>query len=120
MLFLSLIWKSTNGKLSIVGAIPSSLFNLCCIQECLSSIQHLICTKLTSPSNAMGSDPKYICNCYDIMANLAAFCNDTILVINRRLTISEDKHGNLCVRGSVDSYILGSVYSKHTVKNICT
>ena len=45
-------------------------------------IQH-ICTRLTYHSNAMGYYPIYICHCYDIMANLAASCNDTILVINR-------------------------------------
>ena len=49
------------------------------------------------------------------MTNVATSCNDTKLVINRSLTISEYKHGNLGVRGSVYSYILGSVDSKHIV-----
>ena len=74
--------------------------NLCCIQECSSSIQQHICTRLTSPSNAMGYYPGYICHCYDIMANLAASCNYTKLVINRGLTDSKDKDGNLGVKGS--------------------
>ena len=118
MLFTSLHWKCTNEKFSIVGALPSLLLDLCCMQEFFSSIQQQIGTRLNSSSNAMVYAPIYIFNCYHIMANLDASSNDTILVINRRLTISEDKHGNLCVRGSVDSYILGSVYSKHTVKKI--
>ena len=64
----------------------------------------------------MGSDPIYICHCYNIMANLSASRNDTRLVINCGLTIGEDKHDNLGVRGIVDPSILGSVDSKNTVK----
>ena len=112
MLFPYLYWKSTNDKFSIIGTIPFSLFNSCFLQECFSYIQQHICTRLNYPSNAMGSDPRYICHCYDIMANLSVSYNDTILVINRGLTVSEDKHRNLCVRRSGDSSILGSIYSK--------
>ena len=54
------------------------------------------------------------------MANLAAYSNDTRLVIKCGLTSSEDKHGNLGVKGSGDSSILGYVDSKQMVKNICT
>ena len=67
----------------------------------------------------MGSDPRYIFHCCDIMADLAASCNDTILVINRGITGSEDKHGNLGVRGIGYSSILVYVDSKQMVKNIC-
>ena len=74
--------------------------NLCCIQEGLSYIQQQISTRLTSHSNAMGYDPIYIWHCYDIMANLSASSNNTILVTNRGLIVSEDKHDNLVVRGS--------------------
>ena len=54
------------------------------------------------------------------MANLAASRNDTRLVINHGLTVSEYKYGNLSVRGSVYFSILGSVYGKKMVKKICT
>ena len=84
------------------------------------AIQQQICTRLTSHSNAMGYDPIYIWHCYDIMTNLASSCNNTILVTNRGLTVSEDKHNNLVVRGSGDSSTFGSVDSKYTMKNICT
>ena len=46
----------------------------------------------------MGSDPIYIYHCYDIMANLSASRNDTRLFINRGLTVSKDKCGNLVTR----------------------
>ena len=94
--------------------------NLCYIQEGFSSVQKHIITKLTSTSNSMGSDPIYICHCYDIMVNLAAPRNDTILVINRGLNFIEDEHDNLGVRGIEDSSILGPVDSKQMVENICT
>ena len=68
----------------------------------------------------MGFDPRYISHCYYIMENLVASSNDTILVINRSITGSEVKHGNLGIRVSEDSSILGYVDSKHMVKNICT
>ena len=118
MLFTSLHWKCTNEKFSIVGALPSLLLDLCCMQEFFSSIQQQIGTRLNSSSNAMVYAPIYIFNCYHIMANLDASSNDTILVINRGLTVSEYKHGNLGIIGSGDSSILGSVYSKQLVKNI--
>ena len=120
ILFSSLHWKATNEKCSIVGAIPYYLLNLCCIQEGFSSIQQHVCTRLTSTSKAMVSDPIYICHYYYTMENLFASLNDTRLVINHSLTVSEDKHFNLGVRGSVDSSILSSVDIKYMVKNICT
>ena len=60
----------------------------------------------------MGSYPRYICHFYDMMKNLAAYCNDTILVINRGLTLSEGKHGNFVIIGRGYSCILSSVDSK--------
>ena len=68
----------------------------------------------------MGSDPRYIFHCYYIMAYLAASGNDTRLVIKLGLTFSEDKHGNLDVRGIGYYYILGSGDGKKMVKNVCT
>ena len=120
MLFPSLNLKYTNDKWSIVGAIPSSLLNLCWIQEGFIYIKQHIHTRLTSTSNAMGSDPRYICHCYYTMENLSASCNDTQLVINHSLTVSEYKHVNLGDRRSGYSSILGYIDSKHMVKNICT
>ena len=60
----------------------------------------------------MGYDPWYICHCYDVIGNLSTSCNDTRLVINLCLTVSEDKHGNLVISRRGDSSILGSVDSK--------
>ena len=119
MLLPSLHWKYTKEKCSIFGAIPSLLLSLCCIQEGFSSIQQLICTRLTYTSKSMGSDPRYICHYYDIVANLSASRNESRLVINLGLTVGENKNGNLGVRGSGYSPILVSVYSKFMVKNTC-
>ena len=107
ILFPSLSWKYTNEKYSIFIAITPLLLNLCWIKEGFSIIQKQNITRLTSTSNAMVYDFRYICHCYDIMANLSEFCNDTRFVINCRLTVCEDKHGNLGAGGSEDSLYIG-------------
>ena len=68
----------------------------------------------------MGYYPIFICHCYDIIANLAASRNDTGLVINLGLTVSEDKHGNLAIKGRGESTILNDLDSKEMVENLCT
>ena len=59
-----------------------------CIQEGFSYIKQHISTRLNSPSIDMGYYTRYICHCYEIMANLAASRNDTRLVINNSITVS--------------------------------
>ena len=121
MLFPSIHWMSSSDNCSIIGAIPSSLLNEHIHKEGFATVQQHVRTRLTCPSCATNSDPRYITHCYDIMANLAASQNDTRLVINRGLTVAKDKYGNLGVRGgSGDSSLLGSVDSKQMVKNLCS
>ena len=43
-----------------------------------------------------------------------------LLIVDRGLTVSEDKYGNLGVRGCNDSSLLGSIDSVQMVKNLCT
>ena len=120
MLFPSIFWKSAKDNCSILGAIPSSLLNSNINKDGFASIQQHIRTRLTCPANAMKSDPRYITHCYDVMANMAASQSDTRMVINRGLTTSKDKYGNLGVRSTNDSSLLGTVDSKQMVKNLCT
>ena len=98
-MFPSLHWESTNDKFSVFGAIPYLLLNLCCTQKGFSSIQKYICTRLTSPKNYIGSNSISIYHCYDRMRNLSASHNYERLVINCNVTVGEDKHSNLEVRG---------------------
>ena len=81
--------------------------------------QQQIRIRLTSPSNAMGYDPRYIYHFYDIMEKFAASRNDTGSVINYDLTFSEDRHGSLVFIVSRNSSILISVDSNYMVKNLC-
>ena len=87
MLFPSIFWKSAKDNCSILGAIPSSLLNSNINKDGFASIQQHIRTRLTCPSNAMNSDPRYITHCYDIMANMAASQSDTRMAINRGCTL---------------------------------
>ena len=118
MLFPSIHWKLANDKCFIVGAIPSSLLHENCEQDGFCSIQKHIRTRLKNPSNTTSTDPRYICHCYDVMANLAATHNDTRLIINRGLTVDSNKCDVLRNNGNKDQSILGSVDSKQMVK-IC-
>ena len=75
-------------------------------------MQEHIRTRLTTPSSATSSDPRYIAHCYDVMANMAASQSDTRLIVERGLTVPNEKGDCLGVRGSKDSELLGSVDSK--------
>ena len=120
MLFPSIHWKCARDKCSILGAIPSSLLNGNITKDGFASIDQHIRTRLTCPSTTTCSDPRYITHCYDVIANMLATHHDTRLIIERGLTVSNDKKKNLQVRGTNDSAILGSVDSKQMVKNLCT
>ena len=120
ILFPSIHWKSASDNCAVVGAIPSSLLNANITKEGFASVQQHIRSRLTAPFCATSSDPRYISHCYDLMTNLAASQSDTRLIINRGITVGNDSNGNLQVRGSKDSSLLGSVDSKQMVKNLCT
>ena len=66
----------------------------------------------------MGSDHIYIYHFYYIIENISASINDTRLVINHGLNVSEDKQDTLSFTGNGDSSILGSVDSKNMAKSI--
>ena len=53
------------------------------------------------------------------MTNLSVNHQDSRIVLNRGLTVSEDKQNNgLALRGSNDTSLLGSIDSKQMVKNL--
>ena len=111
MLFPSIHWKSADDNCSIVGAIPSSLLNPNITKNGFAPVQQHIRTRLTCPSSTTSTDPRYITHCYNVMANMAASQHDTRLIINRGLTVGNEKNGDLEVRGSKDCSLLGSVDS---------
>ena len=47
----------------------------------------------------MSTDPRYISYCFDVISNLSSSYNYTIIMINRGLTVADDKEGGLGVRG---------------------
>ena len=54
-----------------------------------------------------------------MLTNLTANHEDTRLIINRGLTVGEDKTGGLALRGKGDSALLESVDNKEMVRNLC-
>ena len=119
MLFPSIHWKAAEDKCSIVGAIPSSLLNEAIKTDGFASIQEHIRTRLTFPSAATSTDPNYIAHCYDMMVNLSATHGDTRVILNRGLTVGEDKVGGLGMRGTKDSALEGTIDSSYICKGLC-
>ena len=76
-------------------------------------------SRLTSAGCTTSSDPRYITFAYDMLTNLAATHEDTRLVLQRGLTVSEDNANRLTVRGKGDSALMESFDSKQMVRNLC-
>jgi hypothetical protein len=89
-----------------LALIPSSILNQGIKQDGFASIQQHIRTRLTAPFSSTSTDPRYISYCYDVMSNMAATHIDTRMIINRGLSVGEDKCGGLGVHGSGDTYFL--------------
>ena len=103
MIFPSIYWKASDDNCSIVGAIPSSLMNEAIKQYGFVTIQHHIRTRLTSNSSSTSTYIRYTSYCFDVISHLSASYNGTIMMINRGLTVDDDKEGGLGVRGKGDS-----------------
>ena len=54
-----------------------------------------------------------------MLTNLTANHEDTRLIVNRGLTVGEDKTGGLALRGKGDSALLESIDNKEMVRNLC-
>ena len=54
-----------------------------------------------------------------MITNLSENHEDTQLILNRGLTISDDKHGGLGFRGKGDSSLSGYVDNKKVVRSLC-
>ena len=119
VLFPSIHWKTAPDKLSIVGCLPAPLL-IKPMDGCrFASIQSHIRTRLTNPSCATSSDSRYCAHCYDMLTNVSANHEDTRMILNRGLTIGEDKKGGLGLRCKGDSSLLESVDNKEMVRNLC-
>ena len=54
-----------------------------------------------------------------MLTNLSANHQDTRLILNRGLTVGEDKTGGLGVRGKEDTNLYQSIDNKQMVRNLC-
>ena len=106
ILFPSIHWKMSSDNCSIVGAIPALLLNESVKTFGFASIQEHIRSRLTSSTSATSTDSRYCAHCYDMLTNLAANHEDTRLILNRGLTVSDDAKGGLGLRGKGDSALI--------------
>ena len=119
MLFPSIFWKASDDMNSLVGALPAPLLNEKIASFGFMDIAQHVKSRLTSAGCTTSSDPRYITFAYDMLTNLAATHEDTRLVLQRGLTVSEDNANRLTVRGKGDSALMESFDSKQMVRNLC-
>ena len=118
-LFPSIHWKMAHDNCSIVGCLPASLLTENKFNPRFASLQSHVRTRLTNPSSATSTDSRYCAHCYDMLTNISANHEDTRLILNRGLTVGDDRSGGLCVRGQKDHSLLASVDNKQMVRNLC-
>ena len=75
-------------------------------------------SRLTTPDLATSTDPGYCAFSYDMMTNLTANRKDTRVILNRGLTVGDDKTGGLGLRGKGDSTLLESTDNNASVDKI--
>ena len=119
MLFPSIFWKASDDMNSLVGALPAPLLNEKIASFGFMEIAQHVKSRLTSAGCTTSSDPRYITFAYDMLTNLAATHEDTRLVLQRGLTVSEDNANRLTVGGKGDSALMESFDSKQMVRNLC-
>ena len=119
MLFPSIFWKASDDMNSLVGALPAPLLNEKIGSFGFMDIAQHVKSRLTSAGCTTSSDPRYITFAYDMLTNLAATHEDTRLVLQRGLTVSEDNANRLTVSGKGDSALMESFDSKQMVRNLC-
>jgi predicted GIY-YIG superfamily endonuclease len=118
-MFPSIYYAMADDNCSIIGAIPSSLLSENTSKFGFASIPTHVRSRLTSSSSSTSSDYQYTSYCYDKLTNLSANHEDTRLVIQRGLTVGDDKKGGLGLRGKGDCGLLESFDSKAMVRNLC-
>ena len=82
------------------------------------SIQQHILSRLTASNSSAGSNPKYVVFSYNTLTNLYVNHQDTRILLNRSLTVSNDESGGLGLRSKNDSILLEPINSKQMVRNL--
>jgi predicted GIY-YIG superfamily endonuclease len=119
ILFPSIHWKTAPDNCSIIGCLPAPLLTESSNGSRFASIQSHVRSRLTNSSCSTSTDARYCAHCYDMLTNASANHEDTRLILNRGLTIGNDKTGGLGLRGKGDSSLLESVDNKQMVRNLC-
>ena len=119
ILFPSIHWKTAPDNCSIIGCLPVPLLIETSNGSRFASIQCHVRSRLTNSSCATSMDVRYCAHCYDMLTNASANHEDTRLILNRGLTVGDDKTGGLGLRGKGDSSLLESVDNKQMVRNLC-
>ena len=120
MIFPSIFWKATEGSCSILGAIPSSLLTNSSRNYGIANVRDHMRNRLTLSGTATSTSQHYMHYAYDSCVNLTLNNQDSRIVLNRGLTVGEDKKSSLQVKSKNDSFLSDSIDSKQMVKNLCS
>eukprot|EP00957_Ditylum_brightwellii_P048808 3702800-Ditylum_brightwellii.AAC.1 len=64
-------------------------------QDGYAIIQQHIRTRIKPPFAATSTDPRYIAHCFDVTSNISASFSGTRIIMNKGLTVDDDKRGGL-------------------------
>ena len=116
MMFPSIFWKATEQCCSILGAIPCSLLTNVPRQYGIANVKDHMQNRLCLSGTATSTSQHYIHFAYDSCVNLTLNNQDSRIVLNRGLTVAEDKTNSLQVKSRNDSSLSDSIDSKQMVK----
>ena len=86
-----------------------------CSVHGFAPVNHYIRSTLTNPGTTASNNPKYIAYSYDIITNLTLNREDSRIVLNRRLTVSQNGLG-ITTRSKGGSRLGDIIDSKAAVK----
>ena len=98
ILFPSIHWKMANDNCSILGCIPAPLLSDSIESYGFASIRSHIKNRVTNVSSSTSTNTNYISHCYDMLNNIAANREDTMVILNRGLTVDKNSKSGLCLR----------------------
>ena len=118
VLFPSIHWKMAFDSCSILGCLSTPLFTESQKNGVASMWSH-VKSRLTNSSSSIGTDPRHVPHCYELLTNTEANHEYTRLTLNRGLAVCKESNCGRRLRGKGDSSLAKSIDNKKMVRNLC-
>ena len=118
MLFPSIFWKDDDSEGSLLGAIPcGALAHSATLKKAgIADLVAQIRSRITNPSLATSTDPRYLCYAFDVIVNLGCRHEDTRVVLHRGIVGTES--GIALREDNTSHFNVDSVDSRPTVNKL--